>query len=312
MMRNNILCMLVASMFLSMFLYACKTDIRQKEAATYGTNKIAVDETLQEPISSELQLFGMTYKDAHLKPSYMAETEIVQKIIQDSFQIGIMTRKFTDYEMTYFKQRKIIPRLTTIGFDAVAIVVNKNNPDTMINYEKILDIMRGKITKWSQISPKSTLGDINFVFDNANSSTITYLKAKSGVTELPSIASDLKSNKDVLDYVAQSPRCMAVMGMGWLSDLNQKGLEQLHKSAKIVYLSSDNPEFKNYYQPMTEQMRDRKYVFMREVFMVDCQGFSGLGMGFGAYMNGHEGQLAMLKAGLIPNGLGPRMIKITK
>jgi phosphate transport system substrate-binding protein len=289
---------------------ACKNTIRGKEAATYGTNKIVVDETLQEPISSELQLFQIAYKDAHFTPTYLPETEMVQQLLRDSFQIAVMARKFTDEEMTYFKSRKLTPNYTHIGYDAVALVVNKNNPDTLLDYSKILDIMRGKITTWKQLSPKSRLDKINLVFDNSNSSTVTYLKSKSGVTETPQIASALERNTEVVKYVGNNLNSLAIMGSGWLTDMNTKQLEELNKNAKIVYLTSDNPEFKNYYQPKTEQIRDRKYPFMREIFAVDCQGFSGLGVGIAAYITSNEGQLALLKTGLLPRFTEPRNINI--
>ncbi len=289
---------------------ACNTNIRGKEAATYGTNKIVVDETLQEPISSELQLFQIIYKDAHLTPSYLPETEMVQRLLQDSFQIAVMARKFSEKEMAYFKSRKMTVGYTHIGYDAVAFLVNKNNPDTLLDHQKILDMIRGNITTWKQMSPKSKLGDLNLVFDNGNSSTVTYLLGKSGAEDLPSIASSLENNQEVIKYVGRNPRSLAIIGSGWLTDMNTAQLAELNKNAKVVYLTSDKPENKNYYQPYTEQIRDRKYPFMREIFAVDCQGFSGLGVGFASYVTSNEGQLALLKTGLLPRFTQPRNINI--
>lgn len=295
---------------MSLLFSACEGNFRGKEAATYGTNKIVVDETLQEPISSELQLFKIIYPDANLTATYLPETELVQRMVQDSFQIAVMARQFSDYEMTYFKSKKINVRASLIGYDAVALVVNKNNPDTLLDCQKVLDIMLGKVTTWKQLSKTSRLDKINLVFDNANSSTVTYLKTRSGATEDPKIATALESNSEVIKYVGANPNSLAIMGSGWLTDMNAEQLTALNKNAKIVFLTSDKPEHKNYYQPKTEQIRDRKYPFMREIFIVDCQGFSGLGVGFGSYICGNEGQLALLKTGLLPRFTQPRNVNM--
>lgn len=42
----------------------------------------------------------------------------------------------------------------------------------MLSLPNLTKILTGKITKWKELDPQSKLGDIQVVFDNANSSTV--------------------------------------------------------------------------------------------------------------------------------------------
>jgi phosphate transport system substrate-binding protein len=48
----------------------------------------------------------------------------------------------------------------------------------------------------------------------------------------------------------------------------------------------------------------------RELYIVNCQGFSGLGMGFASFVAGDIGQRIILKSGLLPYKVPPRKLSI--
>jgi phosphate transport system substrate-binding protein len=48
----------------------------------------------------------------------------------------------------------------------------------------------------------------------------------------------------------------------------------------------------------------------RHLYIVNCQGYSGLGMGFGSFLTGERGQRIILKSGLVPEQIPTRKIKI--
>ena len=45
-----------------------------------------------------------------------------------------------------------------VAYDALALVLNKSNLDSLLTYDNVKDIMTGKITDWNQINPDSKLG----------------------------------------------------------------------------------------------------------------------------------------------------------
>ena len=61
----------------------------------------------------------------------------------------VTSRKLTTDEEQFLKSKQIIPRTTTIAFDALALIVNNKNKDTLLRYNQIKDIFEGKITNWA-------------------------------------------------------------------------------------------------------------------------------------------------------------------
>ncbi len=64
-----------------------------------------------------------------------------------------------------FEKKKIKPRITKFAIDAIALIGNKNNKDTLIALQEVIDFMQGKTN--TKIK--------GLVFDNPNSSTVRYM-----------------------------------------------------------------------------------------------------------------------------------------
>ncbi len=96
--------------------------------------------------------------------------------MNDSVKVIVTSKKLSDYQIQYLRDTLVIARTTTYAYDALALVTNKQNKDTLIKYNTIKDIFNGKTSKWKDINPKSKLGDIRVIFDNTKSGNIRYFK----------------------------------------------------------------------------------------------------------------------------------------
>ena len=127
--------MLVVSVFLAASCGKSYSEKQiNKETATRGNIKIAVDEAYQLLADSEIAVFENIYKYANITPINASEDSILKLFLADSVRLMITSRKLTANEEAYLKDKLIIPRTTQIAWDAVAFVVNKSNPDTKIRY----------------------------------------------------------------------------------------------------------------------------------------------------------------------------------
>ena len=63
-----------------------------------------------------------------------------------------------------------------IATDAFALIVSKDNPDTLITVSEIRDIVSGRITRWEQLKHSGKKGELKLVFDNSGSSTVRYMR----------------------------------------------------------------------------------------------------------------------------------------
>lgn len=87
----------------------------------------------------------------------------------------MIPRELTKEEVRRLKSQKRNPRQQRIAVDAIALIVNKENPVEIISMKELREILSGEITRWDEIEP-SKLGTIQAVFDENGSSTAQYMR----------------------------------------------------------------------------------------------------------------------------------------
>jgi len=161
----------------ALFLIGCGGNpAEQLDTPTRGVSKVAIDNSYRLFMESEIHTFEAIYKYARFDTIYGTEVEVFQDFMNDSVPLIVVNRKLTDRENEILTAQQIVPKTTRIAYDAVALILNNDNPNSEISYNTIEDIFNGKISKWSQINPKSKLGDIKVVFDNYKSANPRYFK----------------------------------------------------------------------------------------------------------------------------------------
>ena len=144
------------------------------ETPTRGNIKIVADESFQPLIDTEVFTFTHLYENAKIKPIYKPEFDVVNYFMTDSAKVIVTSKKLTDDQVKYLRDTLVIARTTTFAYDALALVTNKENKDTLITYSSIKDIFTGNTRKWKEVDEKSKLGDIRVIFDHTKSGNIRY------------------------------------------------------------------------------------------------------------------------------------------
>ena len=305
------------TLILSLTISSCNNNsgVKYTDTPTSGKIKICVDETFQPILKSEIDVFTKTYPNAVINPIYVPETEIFNRLITDSVNIIIASRKLTENEIKYFNSKKLFPKETKIASDALALLVNNDNPDTLITIETIKNILIGKITKWTEIDPKSKLNNIKVVFDNPNSSTVRYISDSICRKEKISEAnlSAMNYNKDVVDFISKTPNAIGIIGVNWVSDRDDSTAMTFLKKVKVMAVSREKiATEENSFQPYQAYIRSREYPFVRELYAISAEPRVGLGTGFISFVAGDKGQRIFLKSGLVPETQPVRMVHINK
>ncbi|MFZ4544213.1 MAG: PstS family phosphate ABC transporter substrate-binding protein, partial [Saprospiraceae bacterium] len=296
--KNKFLLLVVPALIIGVGS-ACK--FFPEENTTYGKSKIGIDATLQPAIEAELYMFEQTYKNAKFTATYAPELDIVKQFINDSFEIVVLARPLNQAENDYFKSRKIVPRVTTIAKDGIAIILNQANPDSLLSYEDVIKIFDGAATKWSQISKKNELGEINLLFDAPNSSTATYFLSLINKSQLPvnSFAAQ-NGNMEVIEKVSKNRSAIGVVGLAWLGELNNKEWNTLNKQVRIAYIRPKGSTKDEYYKADQMNLSDSLYPFIRPVNIIECTGGTTLGTGFASFCFNEQGQRIISKTGILP------------
>ena len=291
-------------------LMACgKSEIT--DTPTSGNITIGVDESFQPIIESQVNTFESIYKYAQINPHYKPEGAVIEDLINDSTQIAVLSRELTPQEQAVFDQRKIIPRVTKIAIDAVTLIVNNDNPDSLLTMDQVKDIFSGNIKSWKDLNSESNLGDITIVFDNNNSSTSRYVRdSLTADNKLPQNTFAANSHKALIDYVSENKNALGVMGVNWISDFDDSTVVGFLNRIKVIGISKDpNPvTTESYYQPYQAYIAQGAYPLRRFLYIVSTEGRAGLGTGFVSFVAGDKGQRIILKSGLVPATMPVRVI----
>ncbi len=281
------------------------------DTITTGEISIAVEDGYKPVISSCINVFDSIYRTAKINPRYVSEGEAVNAMLNDSVQVIIIGRKLTPTEIAYFQSRGFTPPVTPIAYDALAIVLNPLNIDTVLSIQQVRDILTGKISSWKDINPKSSLGAIQLVFDNPLSGTLRYVRdSVIAGQELSTKATALKDNIEVIDYVSKNKNALGIIAANWISDTDDKGVQKFMRDIRIADVAKEAG--KEGYGPYQAFLATGDYPFKRTVYIINAQGRrNGLGAGFASYL-AKDGQRIMLKDGLLPANAVTRLIKASR
>lgn len=286
-----------------LFVFSCQKKEANKDTIIEGKATLYVDESILPIIEDEQAVFETEYKaKLHLVPQ--SEKEIMNAMINDTAKMAVLTRVLTPIETKAFETKKINPRITAIANDAIVFIKNKASKDTIVALQDVIDFIRGKAVPNIK----------GIVFDNANSSTVRYMNTITGTQiEKQKNIYSFKTNQDVIKYVAENDGLIGVVGMNWIY-LPPVDLEETVD--KVNLLGVKNIKSTEYVFPTQDNLAAGKYPLARHLYMINCQGYSGLGMGFTSFIGSDRGQRIILKSGLVPERFPSRKIvirnKITK
>lgn len=271
------------------------------DGPTFGKVRILADETLFPIVIAEEDIFEHTYNRATIDVKYLPGIQVFNEFLKDSARTIISSRTLNPEEIAFLKKINSTPITTQIASDAIAFMVHPSNPDTALTCEEILKVLKGEVTSWDQVSPNNRSGEISLVFDNQNSSTVQFVMDMIKLKKLPANAYALKDNPSVVEYVAQHPGAMGIIGYSWISDYDDPLGKKLRSEAKLMAVSvcegenADKP-----YKPYAANMIDKLYPFRRDIYIITREGRSGLGTGFASFIASDVGQRIIQKAGLPP------------
>ena len=283
--------------------FACNQTNKQKsnnETILKGSTSILVDETLLPIIEDQVEVFESLYAGSKIKLIAKSEAESVLALSKDTSKIAILSRKLNPEEEKVFESKKITPRTTVFALDAIAFISNKRNKDTLVALQDVVDFMKGK----------SNSNIKGLVFDNPNSSTVRYMNELSGLKEMPSKGIfSFKTNEEVIQFVSENDGMIGIVGVNWLM---QPSLKMRPIVDKVNLISVKGIGKTAFYAPTQNNLAEGKYPLARDLYIINCQGYSGLGMGFASFIAGDIGQRIILKSGLLPIKMPGRNIKTRK
>ena len=267
---------------------------------TSGVISIAADESFQPIVQEEIDVFEGIYPLAGIVPRYTTEVDAVNLLLKDSVRLAITTRTLTKEEMNSFHSRKFFPREIKLATDGLALIVNRQNRDSLISVRDIRRILTGEVTSWKDIYPDSRLKDISVVFDNPNSSTVRFATDSicGGKSLSTTNVKALRTNRQVINYVAQTPDAIGVIGVNWLGNRSDTTNLSFRDEVRVMSVSAEDiatPE--NSYKPYQAYLYYGDYPLARPIYILLNDPRSTLPWGFASFLTSDRGQRIILKSG---------------
>ena len=294
---------IVSSLVLTIFalsLFSCNrktNDGEVGEKRTSGSTTILVDESYARILDRQIAVFKSDYPQATVNTIVGNENEILPKFRSGDVKMLVMSRMLKPEEEQFYKKRQSPIYVDRFAVDGLALITNKADADSTITVADAYEIMKGTSTTGKKL-----------VFDNAYSSTIRYFIDSAGIKELPkSGVYTLKTSNDVIKYVAENKGYIGVIGVNWLLK-NVKNPSPFLADVKTLAVKNlaGKKNSDAYYKPTQENLINGKYPFLRNVYVINAEGTSGLGTGFATWLSSPRGQLIVLKSGLGPHQLAQR------
>ena len=279
----------------SLLLFSCKEKkLQPVDSATNGTIHISVDESFKPIIEEQIQVFQSAYPKTKIVAHYKPEADCWNDLLNDSTRMVIVTKKITPEEANYYADSLgLYPQGDLLASDAVALVVNRNDPDSVFTKEEVAGMLLGT-------------GKLPYklVFDGVKAtSTVRYaidsiLKGKMFNTS--SITAAPNSSK-VVEYIAETPGYIGFVGVSWIGNPEESKQLELLKKVRIAWLPCDScDEANTYTKPWQEDILTKRYPYTREIYYVLKENHAGLGKAFVNFMNSDRGQLIFRRGYLVP------------
>lgn len=301
-----------------------------------GSATIFCDDGFKNILDEEINVFEFSYPEASIIPFYVSEQDAIDTLMSDNTQAIIVTQELSKEQQEYLKKNfKRVVRTHCIAVDAVALITNKDNDVTSISMDEIRDILNGKKTRWSQLGGNDTTA-IKIVFDNAGSSTVSYMREKflpkgAKISDNPHAYAQ-NNNAAVFDIVKKDKNALGIISVSWLGDdlsaaknvpvdkryedyQNQNDTVATNLTTEVNILKVSNPTEANdfdptAYKPYQVYINSGEYPLFRKVYMITTASKSSVINSFYMFVTGFAGQKIISKTGILPYHMNTRVVEL--
>ena len=215
----------------------------------------------------------------------------IAAMINGTVDVANASRAMKQEEIDAAQANGITPVQFVVARDAIAVVVNPENPVDELTLQQISDMYTGKITNWQQVGGQ----DRPVVLLSRESNSGTYVYFLENVVRLGKVDSDLLFSPDTLlmpssegisTEIRQNPNTIGYDGLGYVTS-----------DQKVVAVGEE--EGGPYVLPSIATVNDRSYPISRPLYMYTAGEPSGEIKAYLDWVLG-DGQALVPKLGFVP------------
>jgi len=277
----------------ALFAVACNNKDRTKHATdtpVNGTINISVDESFRPVIEQAIKVYEGSYPGTHIIAHYKSESECFKDFYGDTAnRMIIVTRGLNDKENRFYKDSLgFTPATNMIAWDAITVVTNKDNTDTLYTLESLKQLLQGKEGNGKKV-----------IFDGLSATSTVHFAIDSilhGGNFDTSVVQAVTNSKGVLNYIAANKNAIGLVGISWIGNPEDTAQVNMLKKVKIAYVQCKLCDSTPYVKPSQEGIVTKRYPLVRGLYYILKENYSGLGSGFGDFLYFERGQLIFRRA----------------
>ncbi len=216
----------------------------------------------------------------------------IAALINNTVGIANASRKIKDEEIAEAQAKGVVPVEHIIARDAIAVIVNPENPVNKLTLQQISDIYSGKITNWSEVGGEDR--PIVKLSRETNSGTHVYfletvlrLGSKEDKTLFSTDTLLLPSSEGIISEVRDNPNAIGYDGLGYVPD-----------DLKMIAIAKEAGA--PYVLPSIETVNDKSYAIARDLYMYTNGEPSGAIKEYLEWILSAEAQQIVADLGFVP------------
>lgn len=316
---------IVLSVIIAVVISACGEKGTKKADKPIKIATIACDDSFENIMSREIDVFEYLYRDMSIIPYYVNQNAALDSLFSLKTRTIVVPRQLTAKEISYLKGKRRNVKQSKIAVDAIALIVNKENTTEILSLNEIAQILSGELTQWNDIEPNK-LGRIDVVFDHQGSSTVKYMK--DSLLDGRDFGANVfaqKSNAEVFKAVKERKNAIGIIGVSWISSdmrapdmsredrieaLERNDTTQMDFDSGIKVLKVRRNDDIRAYKPYQAYIYDGSYPLFRSIYMITTAANGSTGHSFYSFVTGFRGQKIIQMTGILPATIQPRMVSL--
>lgn len=218
----------------------------------------------------------------------------IASLINQTTDIANASRQIKPVELENALSNGIEPNEFVVARDAIAIIVNPDNPIDELSLQQLSDIYSGKINNWKEIG-----GDdrpIVRLSRETNSGThihfleqVLRLGSKEDKTLFSTDTLLLPSSEIIGAEIRSNPNAIGYDGLGYVTD-----------DMKVIAVSASQEEGSGFIFPSAETVNDGTYPIARDLYMYTSGLPNGSIKEYLEWIHSPEAQLIVTQLGFVP------------
>jgi phosphate transport system substrate-binding protein len=277
----------------SFFISSCASNSAQaasETSAQYIENKGS--DTIVNLALAWAEKYQSDHPDVRISVTGGGSGTGIAALVNGTVGIANASRKIKDEEVAEAESKGVNPVEHIIARDAIAVIVNPENPVSQLTLQQISDIYSGKITNWTEVGGEDR--PIVKLSRETNSGTHVYfletvlrMGSKEDKTLFSMDTLLLPSSEGIISEARDNPNAIGYDGLGYVPD-----------DLKMIAIAKESGGA--YVLPAIETVNDKTYPIARDLYMYTDGEPAGLIKEYLDWILSDEAQEIVAELGFVP------------